>query len=66
MKTVEEAAILTSIVAGIGWVGKKALKETFTGDPSSSIMNYAKMTVAVAGSIMLRDYLQTEKYIPKL
>ena len=28
MKTVEEAAILTSIVAGVGWVGKKVLKET--------------------------------------
>ena len=42
MKTVEEAAILTSIVAGVGWVGKKVLKETFTGDPSSSVMNYAQ------------------------
>ena len=64
MKTVEEAAVLTSIVAGIGWVGKKALKETFTGDPSSSVMNYVKMTAAVAGGIALRDYLQKEKYIP--
>ena len=66
MKTVEEAAILTSIVAGVGWVGKKVLKETFTGDPSSSVMNYAKMTAAVAGSIALKDYLQKEKYIPNL
>ena len=56
MKTVEEAAILTSMVAGVGWVAKKALKETFTGDPSSSVMNYVKMTAAVAGSIALKDY----------
>ena len=64
MKTVEQAAVLTSIVAAIGWVGKKALKETFTGDPSSSVMNYVKMTAAVAGSIALRDYLIKEKYLP--
>ena len=36
---------------------KKVLKETFTGDPSSSVMNYAKMTVVVAGSLALKDYL---------
>ena len=66
VKTVEEAAVLTSIVAGVGWVGKKALKETFTGDPSSNIMNYVKMTAAVAGSIALRDYLIKEKYIPNV
>ena len=64
MKTVEQAAVLTSIVAAIGWVGKKALKETFTGDPSSSVMNYVKMTAAMTGSIALRDYLEKEKYLP--
>ena len=64
MKTAEEAAVLTSLVAAVGWVGKKALKETFTGDPSSSVMNYVKMTAAVAGSIALRDYLIKEKYLP--
>ena len=64
MKTVEQAAVLTSIVAAIGWVGKKALKETFTGDPSSSVMNYVKMTAAMTGSIALRDYLIKEKYLP--
>ena len=64
MKTVEEALILTSIVAGVGWVGKKVLKETFTGDPSTNVMNYVKMTAAVAGSIAVKDYLQKEKIIP--
>ena len=64
IKTVEEAAVLTSLIAAVGWVGKKALKETFTGDPSSSVMNYVKMTAAVAGSIALRDYLIKEKYLP--
>ena len=64
MKTVEQAAVLTSIVAAIGWVGKKALKETFTGDPSSSVMNYVKMTAAMTGGIALRDYLEKEKYLP--
>ena len=66
MKTVEEAAILTSMVAGVGWVAKKALKETFTGDPSSSVMNYVKMTAVVAGSLALKDYLEKEKLIPKV
>ena len=66
VKKVEDAAILTSIVAGIGWVGKKALKETFTGDPSSNIMNYVKMTAAVAGSLALKEYLEKEKIIPTI
>ena len=66
IKTVEEAAILTSMVAAVGWVGKKALKETFTGDPSSSIINYVKMTAAMAGSIALKGYLEKEKLIPKV
>ena len=66
MKTVEEAAILTSIIAGVDWVGKKVLKEVLTENPANSIINYAKMTAVVAGSIALKDYLQKEKYLPNL
>ena len=40
--------------------------ETFTGDPSSSIMNYVKMTAAVAGSLAFKNYLEKEKLIPKI
>ena len=42
VKTVTEAAVLVGLSAGIGWVGKKVLKESFTGDPSASFMNYGK------------------------
>ena len=65
MKTVEDAAILTSLVAGVGWVGKKVLKENLTGDPASSVMNYVKMAGVVAGSMVLKDYLEKEKIIPR-
>jgi hypothetical protein len=57
VKTVEEAAILTTFVAGIGWIGKKVIKEDLTGNPASSVMNYVKMIGVVAGSLFLKDYL---------
>ena len=39
-----DAATLTGLAAGIGWIAKKVVKENFTADPSSSVMNYAKFT----------------------
>jgi len=64
VKTVMEAATLTGLAAGIGWVGKKALKEDLTANPSTNIMNYAKFTAVMAGSIALRDYLEKQKILP--
>ena len=51
VKTITDAATLTGLVAGIGWVAKKVVKENFTSDPSSSAMNYVKFTAVMAGSI---------------
>ena len=64
VKTILEAATLTGIVAGIGWVAKKVAKENFTSDPSSNVMNYAKFTAAMAGSIALKQYLEDQKILP--
>ena len=66
MKTVEEAAIITSMVAGIGWIGKKIVKEDLTGNPASSVMNFVKMTAVIAGSLALKDYLEKEKILPTI
>ena len=41
---VTDAATLTGLAAGIGWIAKKVVKETFTADPSSDVMNYVKFT----------------------
>ena len=51
VKTVTDAAVLTGLVAAIGWIAKKVVKENFTADPSSNAMNYVKFTAALAGSI---------------
>ena len=64
VKTVMEAATLAGLAAGIGWVGKKVLKEDLTANPSTNIMNYAKFTAVMAGSIALRDYLEKQKTLP--
>ena len=64
VKTVTDAAVLIGLSAGIGWVGKKVLKETFTGDPSLNVMNYGKWIVALSASIYLKDYLEDKKVIP--
>jgi len=55
---------LTLLAAGIGWATKKVVKENFTSDPSSSVMNYAKFTAVMAGSIALKKFLEDQKILP--
>ena len=64
VKTIMEAATLTGLAAGIGWIAKKVVKENFTADPSSNVMNYAKFTAVMAGSVALKQYLQDQKILP--
>jgi len=64
VKTIMEAATLTGLATGIGWVSKKVLKEEVTANPSANIMNYVKFTTVMAGSIALRDYLEKQKILP--
>jgi len=65
VKTLMDSAVVVGLTAGIGYVGKKILKENFLGDPSSSLGNYGKLTIVIAGSFALKDYLEKEKLIPK-
>ena len=64
VNTILDAATLTGIAAGIGWVSKKALKENLTSDPSSNIMNYVKFTAVMAGAIAAKKYLDDQKILP--
>lgn len=64
VKTIMNAATITGIATGIGWVAKKAVKEDFTADPSMSFMNYLKFTAVMAGSIALKQYLEDQKILP--
>ena len=64
VKTIVDAATLTGLAAGIGWLAKKVVKENFTSDPSGSAMNYAKFTAVMAGSIALKQYLEDQKILP--
>ena len=54
-----DAATITGLVAGIGWIGRKILKEDLTKDPSANVMNYV-----MAGSIALKKYLEDQKILP--
>jgi len=45
-------------------VGKMVVKENFTSNPSSNIMNYAKFTTVMAGSDTLKQYLKDQKILP--
>ena len=64
VKSILNAAMITGLVAGIGWIGKKTIKEKFTADPSASIMNCFKFTAVMAGSIALKKYLEDQKILP--
>lgn len=65
IKTVLDAALLTGLAASIGWIVKKAVKETFTANPSSNAMNYVKFTVVMAAAIAMKQYLEDQTILPK-
>ena len=54
VKAIMDATTLTGLAAGIGWIVKKVVKETFTSKPSANVMNYAKFTAVMASSAMLK------------
>ena len=64
VKSLLDAATLTGLAAGIGWLGPKIIKEDLTKDPSASPMNFVKFTAIMAGSIALKKYLEDQKILP--
>ena len=64
VQTIIDAATLTGLAAGIGWVAKKVFKENFTQDPSSNVMNYAKFTAVMPASIAAKKYLEDQNILP--
>ena len=66
VKTIMDAATLTGLDAGIGWIAKKVVKEDLTPNPSGDIMNYVKFTLVMTGSIALKKYLENQKILPDL
>ena len=65
VKTVLDAATLTGLSAGIRSIAKKIVKDNFTSDHSSNVMNYVKFIAVMAGSIALKQYLEDQKILPK-
>lgn len=65
VKTSMDAAVTVGIAAGIGYVGKKVMRENFTGYPSSSIFNYGKWVLVLGSSMYLKQYLEDQKIILK-
>ena len=63
VKTILDGATLTGIVAGIGWVSKKVVKENLTSDPSSDVINYVKFTLVMTGTIAAKKYLEDQKIL---
>lgn len=65
MKSVTDSAVVVGLAAGIGYLGKKLIKEPLISDPSSSITNYAKWVVVLGTSMYLKQYLEDKKIIPQ-
>ena len=65
VKTVTDSAVLIGLSAGVGYVAKKMMKESFLSDPSMSITNYAKWVAVLSGSMYLKTYLEDQKILPK-
>lgn len=58
-----DAATLTGLAAGIGWIAKKLVKENFTANPSSNVLNYTKLTTVMPGGVALKQYLENQKIL---
>ena len=65
VKTAMDASVVVGIAAGVGYVGKKVMKESFINDPSSNLTNYGKWVLVLAGSMYLKEYLETKNILPK-
>ena len=65
VKMVTDSAVLVGLSAAVGYLAKKILNEHFLGDPSSNVMNYAKFTGVLAGSMALKTYLEDQKILLK-
>ena len=55
VKTIMDAATLSGLAAGIGWIARKVVKGNFTTDPSSNVLNYTKFIAVMAGSVALQN-----------
>ena len=64
VQTIIDAATLTGLATGIGWIAKKVVKENFTQDPSSNVMNYVKFTAVMAASVAAKKYLEDQNILP--
>ena len=64
VKSILNAATITGLVAGIGWIVKNTTKENFTADPSTNVINYVKFTAVMAVGIALKKYLEDQKILP--
>ena len=64
VKKLTDAATITGLAAGFGWIAKKVIKEQMTSDLSSNLMNYVKLTIIMAASIASKQYLEDQKIIP--
>ena len=65
VKTLMDSSVVIGIAAGIGYVGKKIMKESFINDPSNSLTNYGKWVLVLAGSMYAKQYLEDRKILPK-
>ena len=65
VKTLTDAATVTGLAAGIGFLAKKVIKEQVTYDPSSNLMNYVKFTAVIAASLATKDYLEKKYILPR-
>ena len=64
VKTVTGSAVLVGLSAGMGWLAKKALRESFIGDPSTNIMNYGKWVLVLTIAMYVKTYLEDQKILP--
>ena len=65
VQTVTNAATLTGLSAGYGWLAKKIVKEPVTGNSRCNAMNYVKFTTVGAAILAKERYLEDQKILPK-
>jgi len=65
LNDIYEAAVLSGLTAGYGFISKKIVKETVTNDPSANIMNAVKFIIPVSLAVWTKRYLEDVGILPK-
>lgn len=64
VKTLTDAATITGLADGFGWIANKVIKEPMTSDPSSNLKNYVNSQSLSPLQSQRNNILKIKRFCP--